>query len=184
MAEEAVESWNTAGSGVFLAVLGSAEADLLAACILCIFIWEAVWDNMTWFLAPCGFHRLCISDWHNELTFAVVQVNMHRLALTEGTESHHVLVGVEWDAVKRGAVTKLGVHCHLITWEDKKKQLTAAAMMHDPLRRASLFLEHPHQFQCSTRKPFHPRCLKRWSFHTVWRCCRSSLCSLWLQCTS
>lgn len=52
-------------------------------------------------------------------TFAIVQVHMHRLTLTEGTESNHVFMRVECHAVESGGVTELGVDCNLVTWEDK-----------------------------------------------------------------
>lgn len=52
-------------------------------------------------------------------TFAIVQVHVDRLALTEGAESNHVFVRVEWNAVESSGVTKLRVDCNLVTWEDK-----------------------------------------------------------------
>lgn len=48
-------------------------------------------------------------------TFAIVQVHMDRLALTEATESNHVFVRVERHAVEGSGVTKLRVDCNLVT---------------------------------------------------------------------
>lgn len=48
-------------------------------------------------------------------TFAIVAVHADRLALTEGTESDHVLVRVEGHAVESRAVTKLRVDSNLVT---------------------------------------------------------------------
>lgn len=53
-------------------------------------------------------------------TFAIKQVHMDRLALSEGTESDHVFVRVERHAMESSGVTKLRVDCNLVTWGDKK----------------------------------------------------------------
>ena len=48
----------------------------------------------------------------------VIQVDVDGLALTEGTEGHHVLVRVERHAAECCGVAQLRVHCQLVTWEN------------------------------------------------------------------
>lgn len=48
-------------------------------------------------------------------TFAIIQVYMDRLGLTEGTESNHVFVRVERHAMESSGITKLRVDGNLVT---------------------------------------------------------------------
>lgn len=122
-------------------------------------------------------------------TFAVVQVHIHRLVRTESTESYHVLMGMEGDAIQRSAVTKLWVHSKLISWESSKIKIS--------LMNNGLSSQEPYVFFClfvfsmdcylcrySRHTPSHPRFQRRWNSHRVWKCYKFSLCSLLHQCTS
>lgn len=64
-----------------------------------------------------GSHR---KKRNSSQTFAVVQVHVDRLALTEGTERDHVFVRVEAHAVERSGVTKLRVDGNLVACGNTK----------------------------------------------------------------
>lgn len=59
-------------------------------------------------------------------TFVVVHVHMDRLALPKSTESNHVLMRVERYTVSCRGVTKLRVHCNLVTWEEDQPNVKQA----------------------------------------------------------
>lgn len=57
-----------------------------------------------------------------KVTFAVVDVDMHGLAFSKGTESDHVFMWVESYISERGGVAKLRIHSHLVPWSTTRAQ--------------------------------------------------------------
>lgn len=144
--------------------------------------------SFVFYVAQQGALRWEIQRWDHKgkkkdssQTFAVVQVHVDWLALTEGTERDHVFVRVETHTVERSGVTKLRVDGDLVACGNR----TAAALQNTAGTLLNcLFKHHADLCLCSRHTPSHPRCQRRWSSHMVRRCCRSALCSLWPQCTS
>lgn len=90
-------------------------------------------------------------------TFAIVLVHVHRLALAEGAEGHHVFMRVEGDGVQRCGVAELRVDRHLVPWGGstgvKQSENVQSALLFEHL--------HSHPCLCSKRTPSRLHCQRR-----------------------